>query len=68
GNHAAARKLHIEYYPLFEACRFETNPMGAKKALELMGLISGTLRKPLMPLSEGKTEIMKSILFERGLI
>lgn len=68
GNHDDAMKLHIEYYPLFEACRFETNPMGAKKALELMGIINGTVRKPLIPLSEGKTEIMKSILAERGLI
>jgi 4-hydroxy-tetrahydrodipicolinate synthase len=68
GNHAEARRLHFDYYPLFEACRFESNPMGAKKALELMGIINGTLRLPLTDLSEGKTKILESILNERGLL
>ncbi|MBN3036063.1 MAG: 4-hydroxy-tetrahydrodipicolinate synthase [Bacteroidales bacterium] len=68
GNHTEARKLHEEYYPLFEACRFETNPMGAKKALELMGLIRGNLRPPVIPLSEGWSETLRMILKERGLI
>ncbi|MBN2174288.1 MAG: 4-hydroxy-tetrahydrodipicolinate synthase [Bacteroidales bacterium] len=68
GNHAEAMRLHNEYYPLFEACRFETNPMGAKKALELMGLIKGVLRPPLTPLSKAKSDIMENIIRERGLI
>ena len=68
GENEKARALHIEYYPLFEALRFETNPMAAKKALELMGLINGSLRPPMTPLSEGKTEILKQILEERGLL
>jgi 4-hydroxy-tetrahydrodipicolinate synthase len=68
GNHKEARRLHTDYYTLFEACRFESNPMGAKKALELMGVINGTLRLPLTPLSEGKTKILESILKEKGLI
>ncbi len=68
GNHEEARKLHNEYYLLFEACRFESNPMGAKKALEMMGLINGSLRPPLTPLSEEKTKILMSILKERKLI
>jgi len=68
GNHEEARRLHIEYYPLFEALRFESNPMAAKKALELMGIINGTLRKPLSKLSEGKTKALQAILRERGMI
>ncbi len=68
GNHEKARELHIRYYPLFEACRFETNPMGAKKALELMGLIEGALRPPMTRLSEANTAIMSAILKERGLV
>ncbi|MBP6978207.1 MAG: 4-hydroxy-tetrahydrodipicolinate synthase [Bacteroidales bacterium] len=68
GNHERARDLHTEYYPLFEACRFETNPMGAKKALELMGLINGSLRPPMTRLSESNTAVMASILKEKGLI
>jgi len=58
-NFDEARKLHYEYYSLFEAFRFETNPMGAKKALNLLNLPAGSLRLPLTELSEKKTEILK---------
>ncbi|MCB2222087.1 MAG: 4-hydroxy-tetrahydrodipicolinate synthase [Bacteroidetes bacterium] len=68
GNLAEANAMHLEYYPLFEALRFESNPMAAKKALELMGIINGDLRPPLTPLSEAKTKILEEILRERKLI
>ncbi len=68
GNNAEANKLHTEYYPLFESMRFESNPMATKKALEMMGIINGTLRPPMTELSEGKTKILQTILKERGLI
>jgi len=63
-----AEQMHIDYYPLFEACRFESNPMAVKRALEMMGLIDGTMRPPLTPLSEEKTIILENILKERKLI
>lgn len=63
-----ANNIHLKYYPLFEALRFETNPMAAKMALNLMGLPAGSLRLPLTELSESKTNILKSILEELGLI
>lgn len=63
-----ANKMHLQYYPLFEACRFETNPMAAKRALELMGKINGTLRPPMTELSDAKTKELKTILTENGLI
>lgn len=63
-----AEKLHFQYYDLFEALRFETNPMAAKMALNLMQLPSGDLRSPLTPLSESKTEILKSIMQKKNLI
>jgi 4-hydroxy-tetrahydrodipicolinate synthase len=68
GNHPEAQYLHSLYYSFFESMRFESNPMATKKALELMGIINGTLRPPLTPLSEGKTKILESILKERGLL
>jgi 4-hydroxy-tetrahydrodipicolinate synthase len=68
GELQKANELHIEYYPLFEALRFESNPMAAKKALELMGLINGSLRPPLTRLSSGKTEVLNALLRERGLL
>ncbi len=68
GNFDKAKKIHLEYYGLFEAIRFETNPMAAKRALNLMDLPAGSLRLPLTELSEAKTERLKSIMKKRGLI
>ncbi len=68
GKNSEAQRLHFDYYPLFESMRFESNPMATKKALELMGIINGTLRLPLTELSEGKTKILQTILKERELI
>jgi len=63
-----AEQLHFEYYELFEAFRFESNPMAAKMALNLMGLPAGGHRSPLTPLSEEKTKILKSLMIQKGLI
>ncbi len=68
GDLESAKKLHNEYYPLFEALRWETNPMAAKAALNLMGLPAGGLRPPLTPLSEKLVEGMRDLLRERKLI
>ncbi len=68
GEADKAMQLHLDYFELFEACRFETNPMGAKKALELMGVINGAIRPPLTKLGEEKTIKLKRILSERSLI
>lgn len=68
GNVEEAERLHREYFSLFEAIRFETNPMGAKAALSLMGLAGENLRLPLTPLSNKKKDELKSIMQERGLI
>jgi len=68
GNLEEAKKIHYDYYELFEAFRFESNPMAAKMALNLMRLPAGGHRSPLTPLSEGKTKILKSFLIQKGLI
>ena len=68
GDLENARKLHNEYYPLFEALRWETNPMAAKAALNLLGLPAGGLRPPLTPLSEKYVKELREMLLERKLI
>ncbi len=68
GKMDEAQNIHYEYYPLFEALRWETNPMSAKRALNLMGLPAGGLRLPLTPLSEEKTAKLHDILLINGLI
>lgn len=68
GKKKEAEELHYEYFSFFEAVRFETNPMSVKAALELMGLIRGSLRLPLTPLSLKKKEELKTIMKERRLL
>lgn len=68
GKTKDAEKMHFHYYPLFEALRWETNPMAAKAALNLMGLPGGDLRMPLTPLSEEKTSKMKEVLKKMDII
>ena len=63
-----AEEIHYAYYDLFEALRFETNPMAAKEALALMGLPGGGLRSPLTKLSDPKRDILEKVLKESGLI
>lgn len=68
GNYKEAEKMHHQYFEVFDACRFETNPMAAKAALKLMGLPSGPLRPPLTPLSDKYVQIIKTLLQERKMI
>jgi 4-hydroxy-tetrahydrodipicolinate synthase len=68
GEKDKARELHFGHYELFEALRFETNPMAVKEALALMGLPGGPLRPPLTRLGEKNRDILKKILEERRLI
>lgn len=68
GRLSEAQKIHYEFYELFEAMRFETNPLAAKRALELMKLPGGSVRPPLTPLGDKKTEILMNVLKSKKLI
>jgi 4-hydroxy-tetrahydrodipicolinate synthase len=50
GDVALANSLHYKLFPLMQAMFYDTNPVPAKKGLELMGKIkSGLPRLPLAP-------------------
>lgn len=68
GKLKEAEKIHFEYYPLFEALRWETNPMAAKMALNLMEFPAGGLRLPLTQLSDEKTSKLLELLMKNKLI
>ncbi|MBP5397684.1 MAG: 4-hydroxy-tetrahydrodipicolinate synthase [Bacteroidales bacterium] len=59
---ATARKIHYALMPLFKACFVESNPIPAKAAMSLLGLMENTLRLPLVPASESTMELMKQTL------
>ena len=68
GKMTEAAEIHYSYYDLFEALRYESNPMAAKMALNLMGLPAGGHRSPLTPLSEEKTKKLKGFMQQKGLV
>jgi 4-hydroxy-tetrahydrodipicolinate synthase len=68
GNKKEAEEIHYKYYDLFEALRYESNPMAAKMALNLMGLPAGGHRSPLTPLSLDKTNKLRSFMQKSGVL
>lgn len=46
----------------------ETNPIPIKKAMELMGMINGTLRSPLIEMSSEKTVELKNEMIKQKLL
>ena len=62
GELETARALHHRLHPLSRALFLETNPAPVKAALEMMGLIGGDLRLPLVPISSGNREKLRAVL------
>lgn len=57
-----AASLHRELLPLMNALFIAPNPTPVKAALEMIGLNVGTVRLPLVPLSEKEEEILRNAL------
>jgi len=53
------RKIHFELLPIFKALFLETNPAPVKKACELLGICSGELRLPLVPVKHETEEVLR---------
>ncbi|MFC1510503.1 4-hydroxy-tetrahydrodipicolinate synthase [Candidatus Omnitrophota bacterium] len=68
GNLKGAQELHYKMYPLVKSMFLETNPIPVKKAMELLGLCSGTLRLPMCELSDQNTEKLRDELVAYGLL
>ncbi len=61
---ATARRLHYRLMPLFKNCFIESNPIPAKCAMALLGLMENELRLPLVPATAATEAIMKQTLDE----
>lgn len=69
GDVARANQLHYKLFPLMQAMFYDTNPVPAKKSLELMGKIrSGLPRLPLAPMNEANVAKLKTALSNYGLL
>jgi len=68
GDFARARDIHFRLLPLMRALFIETNPIPVKMALALMGKCSPEMRMPLLQLTGGATEKLRSVMKELRLI
>lgn len=68
GEWDEALRLHERLLPLFRGLFLETNPIGVKAALAMMGWIREELRLPLTPLSPPHRPTLEKILRNYGLL
>ncbi len=62
GDVAGARALHHQLAPWMHAAFIESNPLGAKAALAMMGRLQNILRLPLMPLAPVHEPLIRDAL------
>jgi 4-hydroxy-tetrahydrodipicolinate synthase len=68
GDVPAARKLHEELSPLFNALFVTSNPIPVKAALEMVGRPCGVPRLPLVPATAEERERVRTALEVAGLL
>lgn len=66
GDLAAARSAHLALTPWMRAAFVESNPLPAKAALHLLGLMGPTHRLPLVPLAERHRPAVRAALVAAG--
>ena len=62
GRRAEAEAINASLMPLHQRLFLESNPIPAKKALQLMGRIDGGLRPPLCELADVHLEALREAL------
>jgi 4-hydroxy-tetrahydrodipicolinate synthase len=68
GDIPAARKIHEELTPLFNALFITSNPIPVKTALELVGRPVGPPRLPLVPATAEERARIEKALADAGLV
>jgi 4-hydroxy-tetrahydrodipicolinate synthase len=68
GDFASARALHYKLAPVIRALFSETNPIGIKAAMTMLGQCDGELRLPLTTLSEPNQKLLRAALTGVGLL
>jgi 4-hydroxy-tetrahydrodipicolinate synthase len=62
GDIAGARKLHYRLWPLMQTLFIETNPIPAKTAVAMMGMIREEFRLPLCGMSDANRKALAKVL------
>ena len=67
GNFDEATALYGKYAALISALFIETNPIPVKAAMQLMGMDTGELRLPLVPISQDHKTVLSSAMHDIGM-
>ena len=68
GDVPAARKIHEELTPLFNALFITSNPIPVKAALDMLGRSAGPTRLPLVPATAQESARVRAALEDAGLL
>lgn len=68
GDVAESRRIQLEAMDLCSALFCEVNPIPVKKALQLMGMIGGTLRMPLTEMEEKNADRLQNAMKQYGIL
>lgn len=68
GDYDNARKLHYKYLNMMDLCFVESNPVPAKAALQLMGIIDDYVRMPLLKITDKNLEVLKQEMIKLKII
>jgi 4-hydroxy-tetrahydrodipicolinate synthase len=68
GDAGHAAELDARLAPIYETMTITANPIPVKAALEIMGLIDGTLRLPMVSATQGERAAIRTALERHGLL
>lgn len=68
GDVAESTRMQLEAIPLIKALFSEVNPIPVKKALNLMGMQAGIMRRPLTEMEPENAEILEKEMKNYGLL
>ncbi|MEO8092252.1 MAG: 4-hydroxy-tetrahydrodipicolinate synthase [bacterium] len=67
GEGGRAHELEAELMPVYEALTVTANPIPVKAGLEMLGVIEGGLRLPMVPASAQERSVVRAALERHGL-
>ena len=68
GDEARAQELDAGLQPIYEATVVTSNPIPVKAALEMLGIVDGHVRLPMVPASPGERAAVRTALERHGLL
>jgi 4-hydroxy-tetrahydrodipicolinate synthase len=68
GDGERAREIDAELRPIYAATMVTSNPIPVKAALEMLGVIVGHVRLPMVPASEQERALVRAALERHGLL